>query len=216
MKIPEVRIYFSSLLHENVSVHLDKQLNDGSWTMDSDEETLREYAANYQKEWDKYHKKIVTALVEATGLEFYQDVIDVPCAHYFRAQSSPLMMSFYYYPDQFVDVFIHELIHVLLTDNKTISLKDHNCTTELDKRWQKLFGRHDFTTLVHIPVHALSKYIYLDVLKEPYRLDRDMKDVKNNAPYVRAWKYVNDNNYRQVVKKIKQDYANLQKELAGK
>jgi hypothetical protein len=194
-------------------VNLDKQLKDGSWEMDQDFDVLDGYAANYQKEWGKYKDQILPAMIEVLGLEFYQPVIDVPCAHWFKAQSTPLMMSFYYYPDQFVDVLTHELVHVLLTDNSLFSFKDPNCEVDLTLRWKKLFGEHEFTTLVHIPVHAVSKYIYLDVLKNPARFERDMKEVKDDAPYVAAWKYVNSNDYMQIIEQLKKDYQDLAKDL---
>jgi hypothetical protein len=211
MKIPEIRIYYSWLLHENVSVTLNRQLNDGSWKMDEDPELLHTFAKNYQTEWNKQSKKILTALTEATGLEFYMPVIDVPCAHWFKAQSTPLTMSFYYYPDQFVDVLTHELCHVLLTDNNIIQLKTKG--DSLEARWEKLFGKHKFNTLVHIPVHALCKYIYVDVLKNPSRLERDMEDVKSDKSYIDSWNYINSHDYKKIIADLKNDYARLAESL---
>jgi hypothetical protein len=62
-------------------------------------------------------------------------------------------------------------------------------------------------------VHAVSKYIYLDVLKNPARFERDMKEVKDDAPYVAAWKYVNSNDYMQIIEQLKKDYQDLAKDL---
>ena len=215
MKTPEIRIYYSWLLHDNVSRHLDKQLGDGTWKMEEDFDTLTQYAANYQAAWNPVGATILGSITKVLGIQFYQQVIDVPCAHWFRNQSEPLMMNFYYQPDQFVDQLTHELCHVLLTDNHLFSTKTTNAVNLLE-RWQRLFGtEHSTVTLVHIPVHALCKYVYLDVLKQPERLKRDIEDVKNYEDYATSWKYVNQHDYKQIIASLKQDYQHIATTLSS-
>ncbi len=210
-KIPEVRIYFSWLLHGAESAALAKVYGDGKPLLPR--EQYEEWAENYRQEWAKYSDEILHGLTSAIGAGFYQSVIDVPCAPWFRAKSTPLIMNFYYYPSEFVDVLAHELAHVLLTDNTVYSSKSTEREFMLTDRWQKLFGEHSFTALVHIPVHALSEYLYRDVLKEPDRLELDLKRVKNDVAYEEAWAYVREQGYKKIIAQLKDDYASIRQEL---
>lgn len=204
MKQPEIRIFYSWLLAGDISKQIQELHPD--WKFD-DDETLELYAENYRKEWAKYNDKILTALVNALGVSFYKSVIDVACAPNIVPVSDPLIISFRTFPDQFVDVLTHELCHVLLTDNTTYSIHSSHKDLDLRDRWAALFGtEHESNTLVHIPVHALCKYIYLDVLRDPSRLERDMKDVQQYAPYRAAWKYVNNHDYKDIIRDLKMDY----------
>lgn len=211
-KNPEIRIFFSWLMYGNISKPLDKLWNDTDKPLES-EETCEEWVQNYREEWAKYNDTILDALQEVTGLSFYKPVIDVACAPWLRASSDPVTMGFKNYPDQFVDVLAHELSHVLLTDNTVYSIQSSEKEVLLTDRWQKLFGKHDFNALVHIPVHALSKYLYLDILKDPSRLERDIDDVKGFKPYATAWEYVNSHDYKEIIAQIKEDYAQIAKTM---
>lgn len=213
MKTPEIRIFYASLYRQSVSEPLWKQFG---WqdALDNDE-TLEEYAQNYRNEWAKYEARILSALYESLGIAFYRPVIDVACIPGVMPASDPLIMSFHDFPNQFVDTLTHELCHVLLTDNNIYSTKSSEKEMDLAKRWGNLFGtEHDFKTLVHIPVHALSKFIYLDILQESSRLARDMEEVKGNRPYKAAWDYVNAHDYKQIIEQLKQDYKEIERELA--
>lgn len=214
MKTPEIRIYFSWLLYDNVSKDLFEKYSDGSKKLASKDDCFK-WTGGYREEWAKYEDKIVPALTDVLGLEFYRETIDVACAPWVGAQSEPLLVSFYYEPDQFIDILTHELCHVLLTDNNTYSEHSQLKWVNLAKRWEKLFGTHEQTATVHIPVHALCKYVFVDILKQPERVARDMEDCKRNNPYVESWKYVNSHDYREIIVQLRQDYKELKQELAA-
>lgn len=148
----------------------------------------------------------MTQLLE---LSFYRSVIDVTVAPYFGHKSTPLIINTRPDPDTFVDVLTHELLHVLQTDNTIHQALGPHSTIDLLAQWRKLFGDHDKLTLVHIPVHAIHKYIYLDLLKEPKRLERELRLLNNSStgkPYIAAWKYVNDKDYKEIIEHIKRLY----------
>lgn len=209
MNKPEIRIYFSWLLYDNVSKDMFDKYSEEPQTL-LPKERCFEFAQNYQKEWAKYESKIIPALTEALGVDFYRKTIDVACAPWLTAQSEPLLMSFYYEPDQFIDVLTHELCHILLTDNSVYSDHSSKEWINLVERWESLFGKQESSnTAAHIPVHALCKYIAVDVLGEPSRVDRDIEDVKHNKPYVDSWEYVNTHNYKEIISQLKEDYAKL-------
>lgn len=201
----EIRIKDAWLLRENASKHLHEL-----WGKDSnlaDDEWMEKKVAEYRKAWKPYEKKVISGLEDTLGLNFYQNVIDVYIAPWFRAFSEPLVIGVMSEPDGFVDILTHELIHRLLTDNKTVP---HD--TQLLPEWEKLFGKqHSFGVLVHIPVHAVHKAIYLDILNEPERLKRDIETNKKYKAkdYIDAWDYVEKHGYKEIIEKLKVSYARL-------
>lgn len=205
--LPEIRINFADLLYMGES----KSLAEGK-KLESYEQ-YDDWTAAYRKEWEKHEKKIMPALQDILDVQFYKSVIDVSCAPYFIPKSAPLIMNFRNEPDQFVDVLTHELCHVLLTDNDVVQIHNHRQKQPINlvEAWQKLFGKElDFNTLVHIPVHALCKYVYFDVMKEPSRLERDMESVKSyvgTQSYVDAWEYVEKHGYQKIIDDLKHMYA---------
>jgi len=211
-KLPEIRIDYAWLLY-NVSRVLEKSIRKNGKTKIPNFEESEKLTEAYRQEWSKYEKILLHAMCEALNLSFYKPVIDVSIAPYFIPQSDPLILSFYHKPDRFVETLTHELIHILLTDNNKLSIKERPSKVDLMGKWRKLYGEdHDFNTLVHIPVYAVLKHIYLDVLKEPKRMDRDMKEVKtyqNGKAYTAAWEYVNSRDYKKLIGELGQLYKEI-------
>lgn len=203
-KIPEIRIYFAWLLYYG-----ECQTLAGDNKLESYEKH-EEWTDDYRKEWKQYEQKIVPALQDVLGVTFHQPVIDVACAPYFIPKSEPLIMNFHNTPRQFVDALTHELCHVLLTDNNVLRIKDEKPAFDLLEKWRELVDdTDDFNYLVHIPVHALCKYIYLDVLKDPSRLSHELKAIREfetAEPYIKSWEYVETHDYKDIIERLKQSY----------
>lgn len=202
MNLPEIRIRDGWLLRENASQYLHElwgqegsKLADNAW--------MRKQVESYQKAWQPYESKILNGACGLLDLEYRQNIIDAYIAPWFYAFSNPLVVGVIYEPDEFIDILTHELLHRLLTDNTALPYD-----TDLKPRWQKLFGSNqNFKTLIHIPVHATLKAIYLDILKEPERLERDIEDSKKiGGAYTEAWDYVNEHDYWKIVQQLKDDY----------
>lgn len=163
--LPIIRIKDAWLLRENASNHLDEL-----WCKDTDkplannpdsDKWLAKRVTSYQEAWQPLEKQILYGMMTVLDLEFRQNIIDVYIAPWFSAFSDPMVIGVVQEPDVFINTLTHELIHRLLTDNTSISHE-----TLLLPEWEKLFGsKHSFITIVHIPVHAVHKAIYLDVLK---------------------------------------------------
>lgn len=204
--IPEIRIKDAWLLRENVSQHLHQlwaqegeQLAGDAW--------MRKRVAAYSRAWQPYKAKVLAGMCQVLNLSFRQNIIDVYIAPWFKAFSDPLVIGVIQPPDEFIDTMTHELLHRLLTDNTAVP-----ADTQLLAEWQKLFGKqHSFDTLIHIPVHAAHKAVYLDVLDEPKRLERDIERSQKYkaADYVKAWEYVEQNGYQEIIEKLKNSYARL-------
>ena len=86
-------------------------------------------------------------------------------------------------------------IHRILTDNTSTDYY-HDFLSD----WKMLYGdTHDMKTLIHIPVHAVMKKLYLDSIHRPDLLKFDIDSTKNNAPYAAAWDYVTNHDYNEIV-----------------
>ena len=203
MKYPEIRIKYAWLLHQNASTHLHQLWAEPDDTLANDEE-MDIVVANYQKAWLPYETKIMTGMYQTMGLQFEQNIIDVYIAPWFKAFSDPLVVGINIAPDLFIDYLAHELLHRLLTTNTSLPFD-----ADYIKIWQKLFGKgHSLNALVHIPVHAIHKAIYLDVLNEPARLKRDIALQKQHGAvdYVAAWDYVEEHGYKNIITQLKRSY----------
>lgn len=207
--IPRVRITFSWLLHKGASQVLYEQSDWSKENKLASIEQHEEWSENYRQAWKPKSKLILSAMQEIVDLKFINPSIEVTLAPMFYPMSQPLIIGFGQSSDEFVDILTHELFHVLYTDNQKYSNRDKKDTgTDLNNSdWQKLYGKgHSFVTLTHIPVHAGLKYIYLDVLKEPKRLDRDIKQCQQWPEYKKAWEYVEKNDYKKILEITKESY----------
>lgn len=203
--LPEIRIKDAWLLKENASRHLNELWGEGRELVS--DEWITKRVADYQKFWNPLEEQILESMTDLLGLSFKQNIIDVYIAPWFNAFSDPLVIGVYTKPIEFVDTLTHELIHRLLLDNTTLPYD-----TPLLEEWEKLFGKnHNFGTIIHIPVHAVSKAIYLDVLNEPKRLKRDIDNSKtyDSPDYLNAWNYVEKHGYMEIIKKLKDSYSKL-------
>jgi hypothetical protein len=208
-ELPDIRIKDAWLVRENVSTHLHELWGKGKTL--ADDKWMEKRVKDYQDAWKPYQQKILGGMTETIALSFRQDIIDVYIAPWFNAFSDPMIIGVMREPDEFVDTLTHELIHRLLTDNTAIP---HD--TQLLTVWQKLFGKnHSFSMLAHIPVHAIHKAIYLDILDAPERLKRDIESNKkfDAADYVNAWEYVEKHGYKKIIDKLKDSYLTLQERV---
>lgn len=206
-KLPEISIKDAWLLRENASAHLHKL-----WAKPNDklvdDDDMKRIVEFYQNAWSPYEEKILKGMSETFDLEFRHNVIDVYIAPWFFGFSDPLVIGVVHKPDVFIDILTHELLHRLFTANTIYDIDK----SEKNLEWRKLFGEeHDFKTLVHIPVHAGLKAIYLDVLNQPQRLQRDIETSQKNPGYKEAWEYVETHDYKELNEKLKNSYQEMKK-----
>jgi len=202
--LPKVRIDYAWLLSDAASVHLNEKLGDGT--------PLRSYeyycdiAKKYSEWWEPEGEKILQALCEITGLEFYQNTIDVHVAPWFYAFSSPMALGVVFKEkDVLVNVLTHEIIHRLLTDNKS-----YDYGHDYVKLWRSMFGDGvTKNTLVHIPVHAVMKKLYVDYLKRPDLVALDKKSVAEYPDYAAAWEYVDEHGHEEIIAKLREDIGSV-------
>jgi hypothetical protein len=203
MKNPVIRIQRAPLL-ANVRIKADKD----NKVLTYDE--LERRADDYRKAWKKYEDRVLSGLQRIYNLTFRLTMIDVAIAPWTVGAgiSFPLIIDSKSEPDEFVDVLAHELIHVLLTDNNILTVMNIKSRNRL--KFGELFGKeHSDKTLVHIAVHAGLKKLYLDILKDPTRLERDIDHCKTLPDYNKAWDYVEKNKYEEILEKIRNRYKEI-------
>lgn len=196
IKIPKFIIKYNRFLDPIFISYIQSDPKWKNWIVPSREIVLKR-AQNYKKEWAKYEEKIIRNLCSITGLKFNRNVIDVYIVSGNPRQfSNPIIIKSGFPPDEFVDVLTHELIHKLFQDN--IDIFPVKILTEM-------FPKESQTTKNHIFTHAILKYIYLDVLKDKKRLEKNIIKSKNHGTndYMRAWKIVERTGYKKLIKELK-------------
>ena len=192
--IPTVRIKYAWLLAGEASVVMNEKYGDGTPLRIYEE--YDEIAKKYESWWRAHNDKILNGLCSVLNLEFRQNIIDIHVAPWFNPISDPMVIGpAFKSENELVNTITHELTHRLLTDNTSVPYQH-----DFFKDWRALFGdEHEWNALVHIPVHAVMKKLYLDVTQRPDLLELDMEITKDNQPYAAAWAYVNNGNYAKII-----------------
>jgi hypothetical protein len=195
---PEIRIKYAWLLANATSEPLRKHWDPSQTTRSAEE--CEEIAQKYREFWLPYENKILRSMTDVIGLEFHANIIDIYVAPWFYAFSDPLVLGVVFdTQEKLVSALTHELLHRLFMDNRT---SDDGKTIE---EWEKLFGKHEFVTLVHIPVFAMMHAIFIDQINEPALLKYEKLGTKE---YKDAWDYVEKNGYKEIIEKLKNSYKN--------
>lgn len=195
--LPEVRIKFGFFLEPVFEAH--HRVEHPEWKSPPSSEVFKKID-EFDAAWKPYEHKILQGLVDTLGLDFYQNVVDVFIVSGMRGGfSTPMFIGSNREPDQFIDTLTHELVHRLISDN----------TKKID--WKKLHQEQfpdvkETLVLNHIFVHAVHKKIYLEVLNEPYRYERDLARCERFPAYKEAWRIVNEVGYQKIIDEFKGKY----------
>lgn len=210
MNIPEVRLQSSMLLFNSISED-ERKLWADSINQDNLSFTeIQNYTTKLSESWDVYGDLLLKSMSSIYGIEFKKNIIDVYVNPWNKSISNPLILNPSRPPEVQIDTIMHELLHVLFTDNTSFSMHNKNQNITLIEKWRALFGEDlEWKTIVHIPVHAGLKALFLDVINQPDRLERDIRRHDNNPAYKKAWEYVEENDYKVINNKLKELYESL-------
>lgn len=210
MNIPQIRIQSSALLFNSIS-----EIEHTSWAEKTNQSLksfndVEVYTKQLSQAWKEYEQVILGAMTTLYGVEFKKSIIDIYVSPWNMSISNPLIINPGRPADIQIDTIIHELLHVLFTDNTSFSIHNDNHGIKLIDKWRQLFGEDIvWKTLVHIPVHAGLKSLFIDTLDAPERLGRDISRHNNNPAYKNAWDYVENHDYKELNERLKALYIEL-------
>ena len=194
-KLPEIRFKSSFLLAPIIKSHIEVQ----KWEVLSDE-SLEASIEEVKKTWNTSGEQILNGICEITGLEFYQDIIDVYLALGYRGGiSDPLIISARVRDKTFLSLLTHEILHRLLTDNtKSIDVKTI---------WEKMFPEVSSRKVRnHIVLHAIHKELLLSILDDKEELNKIIAFNQKFEPYKISWDIVERKGHKTIVDEFKAYY----------
>jgi hypothetical protein len=180
------------------SHYYDQIYRDLSRTKDyPKEKEIVNYIYKIQKIWKSISKKIIKELEKVTKLEFKDDKIICYVVGKAIPFSDPLTLPIFKNDyEYFIDNLIHELIHILFTQEGNLSKAKNS--------WKYIFNKYkseNFNTKLHIPVHAVHYHIYLRFFGEE-RLNKDIKLISFLDDYRRSWNIVNKEGYGKILEEF--------------
>ncbi len=148
-------------------------------------------------EFVKKEEIIIDGLKKITGLTFLRNYIDVFVINPDNrpAISFPIIVKANENIERTICIIIHELIHNLMWDN-----------TEKDSwslKVQELFKEENPKTAIHISVHAIMEALYVEILKNPGEIEKDIEIMGKYPDYKRAWEIVKKEGYQTIINKLK-------------
>lgn len=202
-KTPEVRITHSRFLDPIFKAHMASRPTLSAITPISTEET-GVLVETYKKAWEKEEMAILNGMTDILSIGFYQNTIDVYLVPYHNGSfSSPMVIGMIsrgqsIESNMFVDVLTHELLHRLFTDNDK--------GIRFGRIWLDMFPDEEMLTRNHIFLHAVHAHIYLNILKNPSRMEKNIVRHSVHAPYKKAWDIVEKQGYNTLIEELKKRY----------
>lgn len=153
------------------------------------------YTKKVEKLWRKDERKILRELSKITRLSWKSKFIYCYVVGQCIPFSDPLTMPVYRkYPDYFIDVLVHELIHNLFVQN-------HEKTKAAWRYFERKYRKEPQKTRIHIPLHAIHSHIYLKFYSEK-RLKRDVEFINRFPAYKKSWRIVQKEGYQNIVREF--------------
>ena len=210
MYIPETRVLKPNGLYRSIEPLLREQFKKDGQEKLLEGDFLDAKAQEIADAWKPYEEKALRGMCEVLDLEFKQNLVEINILPLPGAFSWPLTIGHHYFQkDRAVDTIIHELIHRLLVDNTKLPY-DYDTWPA----WRKIIGEgYPGPVFIHIVVHIVLKYVFIDVLNEPERLKRDIADCQQYENYKKAWEYVQSHDYHQLIKALRNSYDQIAKTL---
>lgn len=194
--IPKVIFRYSWIYDQNWRVWIKNyKKNYGKYP--STKEVLS-YIKKIDKLWKKEEKIIFRELSKITKIKWNEKIIKCYVVGRCIPFSDPLTISLYKYPDYFIDVLTHELIHRIFATKENFQ-KSKKAWDYINKKYKKEI----WNTRVHIVIHAIHKHIFLKFFGEK-RLKREIKIMGKFPEYKRAWDIVQKEGYQNIINEFRE------------
>lgn len=193
--LPEIVIAYNRFLDPIFTAYIQSHADWKTWTPPTKEE-IDSRIKNYREEWKKYEQQILEGVCNAFGLCFKQNIIYIHIVGGNpRPFSNPIVLKSGYSPEEFVAILMHELIHNLLRESGIDA-----------SIYEKLYPNETRTAGVHAVVHAVMKYVYVEILRDEESFKNyiiQSRKAKDNG-YARSWDIVESQGYQEIIKRFKE------------
>lgn len=180
-------------------------------TENFDYEGTKKYIDDYLKEiknkWKDIELDVFNLVEEFSGLKWKDK--NITCYVIKRSKNMPISDPltipiefeeekgdiFTLTKNRFIDMLIHELIHLFLEQNNFETNNYFNNIFELYKE-------EEFETILHLIVHAIHKKIILNLFDEE-RLNKEIEMSSFYPAYKRSWEIVNSKTAEKVINEFK-------------
>jgi len=158
---------------------------------------MYKYIKKVETMWQRDERKILSELSKITSLKWSDKKIYCYVVKDSIPFSDPLTIPIYKkYPDYFIDVLIHELIHRLFTESMNLN--------KSKKAWNYIFKKYKkqpYNTKIHIPLHAIHAYIFLKFYNKR-RLKREIDWISYLSDYKKSWQIVQKEGYKNIIREF--------------
>ncbi len=162
-----------------------------------------------QKKWDLEEDKILGKIDSLIGLKWKKEIIYaylLPNLPNYNAHSisDPLTIPMKFKKNHQIlernysnlkATVVHEILHTLLYEG------DWN-KKEFYEYYKRKYPNLTKKTIIHIPIHAILKELYLTLLGEE-GLKLDLRLAENNKEYKIAWDIVENEGHKNIIERIK-------------
>jgi len=197
-----VKFEWSRVYEENI--HLPEGLN---YNCEKTESEIRLFIGEVSSEWDKVEAKVINYIEKLTNLKFSSKNITCYVVHTskYLPISNPLTIPrsvkisdniFTLSRERFIDMLIHELIHILFVQNeKALDLYFSNI---LCKKYTNL----NWNVRLHIPLHAIQEQVFLKFF-DKLRLENEIEASSYFPDYKKAWDIVKKDGAVNIISDLK-------------
>lgn len=194
MRVPELDFTYSPVYDQNLRAWVKEHAPSKPFS----EKQVYDYMHTVDSEWRPVGKKILTELSHISGLNWKTGSVKCYVVGGCIPFSDPLTVPIYWkYPDYFIDVLTHEMIHLLFTQPGNPE-KSKKAWSYVHKR----FSGESVETRVEIMVHAMHSHIYLKFFDEK-RMERDYRILKHLPVYKRSWQNVREIGHDKIISEFK-------------
>jgi len=153
------------------------------------------YAKRLQKEWNKISNKVFKSISKVSGLKWKEEKIRAYVVKHIRSPISfPLTLRMDAPMFYQIENIIHELVHNIMVQNNW---------PNFNHRFFKKYKNYKFNTMIHIPVHAILKLVFLELFGEKKTAKLIMSYERAPPEYTQAWKIVEKEGAMEIIKKLK-------------
>jgi len=171
-----------------------KEVSSGKKKNYASQRKILNYIKKVEKLWRKEEKKVLQELAKITHLEWKAKFITCYVVGRCKPFSDPLTIPVYEkYPDYFIDVLTHELIH-----NLFIQPGNYQKSKKAWQYFHQKYKKFSHNTRIHIPLHAIHSHIYYKFFNEQ-RLKRDIKFISFLPDYKKSWQTVQKEGYKNII-----------------